>query len=392
MRIALVTDNFYPEIGGIQESIMLNARTLGELGHRVAIFAPSASEADFRVSHLPVKEIDLGPNVCVERIFSFSVPSNTQQSRLVPPTLVSLRRMRAFKPDVIHTQGFFGLGLDVLWAKKILGVPFVGTNHWAIGEFNMYSFIDPERFARWSTKAVTWYYNHCDFMSAPSQSVITEMVKFGLRIPHEVVSNPIDTVVFRPPQPGMKETLKQKFKFSRATMVYAGRFALEKYIDVLIRALAIVAKDVPEAILALAGHGSDRPRLEALARELSVADKVRFLGTLSKPDLAEAFQAADVFTIASTSETQCMALLQAMNCGLPSVVVNWRAFPEYVTPERGFLARVHDPVDFAAKLKTVFEDDALRARLGQSAEPFAKNFSAASVAHEWERIYSMYRR
>ena len=81
MRIAFFTDSFYPELGGIQDSILLTARALGERGHTVVLYAPSASPRDFRLAGLPVKEVDLGERVQVRRLFSVPVPSSTGQSR-----------------------------------------------------------------------------------------------------------------------------------------------------------------------------------------------------------------------------------------------------------------------------------------------------------------------
>ena len=96
-------------------------------------------------------------------------------------------------------------------------------------------------------------------------------------------------------------------------------------------------------MLALAGHGSARRQLEALANNLGVASRVRFLGTLSAASLAEACQSADIFATASTSETQCMALLQAMSTGLPAVGARSRALVEYIPPDAGLLAEPATP-------------------------------------------------
>ena len=390
MKIALITDNFYPEIGGIQDSVMLLARELGARGHVVRIYAAKPREEDFAVAHLPVGEIDLGASVSVERVPAISVPSPTQQSRLVIPTFSRWRRLKAFAPDIVHTHGFFGLGLEALRVKRALRVPLVGTNHWAISEFGTYTILNASLFARMSIGYVVWYYNHCSFVSGPSESVLTEMAAHGLTAPHEVVSNPIDTKIFRPVSSEDAVKLKKKLGFSGHVFIYAGRFGVEKNIDVLVRALLHVCKEIPTATLALAGHGSDRPRLESLARNLSVADRVRFLGTLSKRDLAEAYQASEVFAIASTSETQSMVLLQAMNCGIPAVAVKWRSFEEYVPADTGLLVTPGDSKAFAAKLIALFRDSERRSRMGQQAALFAQKFSAESIAEHWENIYAMH--
>src|SRR3989338_952310 len=315
MRIALAIDFFYPELGGMQDSVALLAEELGKRGHIVDIYVPRASHRDYKVANLPERELDLGKNVSIKRIFSIPIPSPTNQSRLIIPTFI--RWLGMHKPDVIHTNSFYGIGMEMLSASHMLKVPLIGTNHFAVTEYAMYfPSIKPERFKRWSLRGVVWYFNHCDFVSAPSQSNLDEMKANGLKSASKVISNPIDTHIFHTPAEGERQTLKKKFGFSDVTMIYAGKFAPEKYVDDLIRTLPHIISVIPDAMLVLAGHGSERQKLEELSRSLGVFEHVKFTGTLTKRELADAFRAADMFVSASTSETQSMVLFQAMSCGL----------------------------------------------------------------------------
>lgn len=388
MRIAVFTDSFYPELGGIQDSVLAMNRALGERGHEILVFAPAPGPRDYALASLPVGEIDLGKNVRLRRLFSLPIPSSTRQSRLLLPTGRTWRELATFRPDIVHTHTFLGAGWEAVSVARRLRVPLVGTNHWAIGEFGAYIPFAAALFARTSVKAVTWYYNRCAIVTGPSRSVVDEMQAFGLRRPSTVVSNPIDTVMFRPPTPTEKITLKSRLGFSNATILYAGRLAIEKNIDVLIRALALLKHSVPEVMLALAGHGTARGRLEQLALELDVAHRVKFLGTLDKTALADAYRAADVFSIASTSETQSMVLLQAMSSGLPAVGARWRALAENIPSVAGFLAQPGKPEDFAAKLATILTQPSLKESMGNHATQIALRFSIENVINAWEKIYA----
>lgn len=388
MKIAVFTDFFYPELGGIQDSAALLAQTLGKRGHTVEIYAPSTSEKEYRVTGAPAGELDLGKNVRVRRTFSFPFPSPTMQSRIVPPTFLRWRTLKEFNPDIIHTHTFFGLGIEALFSSRRLGVPVVGTNHFAVTEYPMYvPVLDPATFIRLGVKAVTWYYNHCDFVTTPSQWLSDDMTRWGLRVPRRVISNPVDTSVFCPAQPAERVELKEKLGFTGPTMIYAGKFSPEKYVDVLVRTLPVICREIPDVTLALAGHGSERPRLEKIARELGVEKKMRFLGTLTKPDLVQAFQAADVFVSGSTSENQSMVLLQAMNCGLPAVGADSKSFRECIPIDTGFLAQPHAPRDFAEKLVPILTDTALRSKMGEAAIRFGRESSTENVANKWEEVY-----
>lgn len=388
MRVAVFTDSFHPELGGIQDAVLTLTRALGERGHDIVVHAPAAAPRDYRLAGIPPGEPDLGPTVTVKRLFALPVPSSTGQSRLLLPTWQRWRELARFRPDVIHTHTFLGAGWEALHAARRLGVPLVGTNHWAVSAFGGYAPVAGGWLADAASQAVTGYYNRCAFVTGPSRSVLDEMVAAGLRRPHGVVSNPIDTDGFRPAAPGEKQALKQRFGFSDATLLYAGRLAIEKNIDVLVWALSLVARQVPSALLAIAGHGSERGRLGQLARELGVRERVRFLGTLPQPALADALRAADVFAIASTSETQSMVLLQAMACGVPAVGARSRALPESIASDTGLLAEPGDADDFARQLLTLLLQPALRARMGERASLSAQRFGIAGVVGGWERIYA----
>ncbi|TKI04599.1 glycosyltransferase [Martelella alba] len=391
MRIAVFTDSFFPELGGIQDSVLCSCRELGKRGHEILLFAPRATAHDYRVAGLPEREVDAGRAVEIRRLLSLPVPSSTGQSRLLVPTGRRWRQLRAFAPDVIHAHTFLGAGLEALHASRRLAVPLVGTNHWAIGEFYGYTPFSAAFFRKISVRAVTAFYNRCAMVTGPSHSVIDEMCAFGLRRPHSVVSNPVDTLRFCPLSESDRALLKRKKGFSPSTIVYAGRLADEKKIDVLIRALPRVIDQVPDAMLALAGHGSAHRRLEQLARQLGVSERVRFLGTLDKAALADVFHAADIFANASTSETQSMVLMQAMSAGLPAVGARWRALPEYIDGQSGLLAEPGDDADFARKLTQLLCNPTLRKQMGEHAASKTQLFSIATVTSRWEELYDQIR-
>lgn len=392
MRIAMFTDNFYPELGGIQDSVMASARELGRRGDEVMILAPSAAARDYRRGGLAAAEPALGPRVTVQRLPAVGVPSSTGQSRLLLPRpfLPPARRwpgLAAFAPEVIHTHTFLGAGIEALAASRRLGVKLVGTNHWAVAGFSLYAPIARNTVARWACRAVAGYYNRCAWTSAPSQATLAEMRAHGFRGAAAVVSNPIDTGHFHPAEAAERPGLKAEFGLSGACVVHAGRLGREKQVDVLIRALPALARAVPEAMLALAGHGTARPELEALARELGVAERVRFLGTLDHATLARLFRASDAVAIASTSESQGMALLQAMACGLPAVGARHGPLIQYIPPQTGLLAEPGQPEAFAAALAQVLGEPAARAAMGGAAASWAAGFGLPAVVDSWQAVY-----
>ena len=105
-------------------------------------------------------------------------------------------------------------------------------------------------------------------------------------------------------------------------MLTASRLATWKRVDRAVRALPRVRAWVPGATLLVAGDGEERARLEALARQLGVADAVRFLGAIPHTDVVRAMHAADVFLAVADLSNVGNPLLEAMACGMCIVAVD----------------------------------------------------------------------
>ncbi|MFO0760140.1 MAG: glycosyltransferase family 4 protein [Byssovorax sp.] len=141
-----------------------------------------------------------------------------------------------------------------------------------------------------------------------------------------------------------------------------------KGVDQVIRALPIIARDIPDVRYAVVGTGGDRPRLEALARELGVADRVEFRGRVSAEALAHAYAECALFVMPSAKEGFGIVFLEAALFGKPSIAGNHGGSPEVV--EDGVTGRLvtYDDVPGFAKVATEMLGDPRRLRdMGQAA-------------------------
>ena len=135
--------------------------------------------------------------------------------------------------------------------------------------------------------------------------------------------------------------------------------------DVLLRALALLPP-TPSLVLLLAGDGPGRGRLEQLALELGVTERVRFLGQVMAT--APVYRAADILVHPSRNEGFGLVLAEAGGFGLPVVASRVGGIPEVVVDgETGLLVPKEDPAALAAALGRLVADPGLRARLGQAA-------------------------
>jgi glycosyltransferase involved in cell wall biosynthesis len=105
---------------------------------------------------------------------------------------------------------------------------------------------------------------------------------------------------------------------------------------------------LPGVKLLIAGRGPELKRLEALALETGVQDRVTFLGPVAQPDLKRYYNACDAMVLASSREGWANVLLESMACGTPVVASNVWGTPEVVAaPEAGVLMEDRTPEKLA---------------------------------------------
>jgi glycosyltransferase involved in cell wall biosynthesis len=149
-------------------------------------------------------------------------------------------------------------------------------------------------------------------------------------------------------------------------ILFLGVLRYYKGLDVLIRAMARVT-----GRLLIAGRGPKRADLEALTRELGLADRVTFLGEVSESERRLLLHACDVFALPSIDRSEAfgIAQLEAMACGKPVVSSDLPTGVRLVNQDgvTGMLVLPGNPDALAGALNTLLEDDALRTGLGKAA-------------------------
>jgi glycosyltransferase involved in cell wall biosynthesis len=140
-----------------------------------------------------------------------------------------------------------------------------------------------------------------------------------------------------------------------------------KGIDVLIRTAQLVCRELPNAVFVIAGSLYERDyseEIKTMVRSLGLEKNVKLLGFIGDP--VPLLKMSDAFCLLSRSEGFCNALLEAMACGVPSVVTRVGGNPEAITDgENGFLVPVEDEAAAAEKLLTLLRDPEQGARIGE---------------------------
>lgn len=147
--------------------------------------------------------------------------------------------------------------------------------------------------------------------------------------------------------------------------------------DVMLRAWGRVREKVPGAVYVVVGDGDDRPRLEALARQLGLGDSVCFAGAVSEDVLAACYEACEVFAMpartvldlrAPQGEGFGIVFLEAMAHGKPVVAPRFGAPSEFVRhAEHGLLVDPEDPASVAQALIDLLTSPERAGRMGRAA-------------------------
>jgi len=159
--------------------------------------------------------------------------------------------------------------------------------------------------------------------------------------------------------------------------------------DLLLQAFALLPPSAfhsqPELVprLRFVGDGDDRARLESLARELRVADRVEFSGRLSDADLRRAFADCTCFALPSTGEGFGLVYLEALATGRPCVGLHATAVPELVGPQTGVLAEPDNPAALAAALAECLARFWDPAELRQAALCYSYPHLVTALATAW---------
>jgi len=385
MRIAIFSDTFPPQVNGVASVVRDSANMLASMGHDVAVFTvgdknrkeTTASGATFDVINLP----------------SLSVPKFIYRGGdfafALPPGFGTLRALKKFKPDIIHTHTPFTAGWGAVFGKKLCGVPLIGTHHTFYDDYLKHVKIDYAWGRKFSWQYTVAYYNRADVVTSPSRVLGADLAHYGLTRRLEIMPNPVNVEFFVPATSAAeKKKLKQRFGAGKRSAVYMGRISYEKDIDQAIRAFSSAARHIPDATLMIVGDGPERKKLELLAKKLGIEKKIIFTGMLHREDLRDALRANDVFVTASRSENMPVSVIEAMACGLPVASVRAKGIPEIVDHgKNGLLVEPDCPEKLGAAIVQLFSSPTDLQKKSRTSRKLANRYSHKNITEAMVGLY-----
>lgn len=392
MKIAMMTNNYKPFIGGVPISVERLTEGLRALGHEVTVFAPA---------YEGVKEEE---NVVRCRSFQ-----KKNMDGMSCPGFYSAEIEEKFQEipfDVIHVHHPMLMGTMALYFGKKYRIPVVYTYHTRYEEylhyFKAYHWLqklsEQEAFLGLShvtnagkklvLKAMKLFTNQCDLVFAPTENMKNYLLQNGTRSAVRVLPTGLDSFSYEEDQEKSAEIRKSCIKDKKFLLCSVSRLEKEKNMEFLIKGTARLKEKMGDCFrLLLIGDGNERKALEELCKRLGLEDTVIFVGKVPNEEIKNYQFASDLFLFASKSETQGIVLLEAMAAGNPVAAVKASGVMDVVKNEENGLMTAEDVEEWSSCIERVLSDSSFYKNLKEGARETARTYHADRIARQAEDFY-----
>jgi phosphatidyl-myo-inositol alpha-mannosyltransferase len=368
MKIGIVTEYYYPLLGGISENVHNTRTRLEKLGHEVAIVT-SSHRSTRRAAGAGGSTVERG----VIRIGrSVPVYSNGSFAHMTVGLGLEKRLRNVLdreRFDILHLHSPMVPTLPLL-ALLGPGSPRVGTFHTYFEGNLVYSALNGN---------LQRTVDRLDGQIAVSGTCIEALGRY-FRLNARVIPNGVDTDEFNPEVPPLEQ-----YADCARNLLFLSRFDPRNGLRLMLRAFGIVKAEVPDARLIVVGDGPLRRYYSRFVPSAHERD-VHFVGRV-KAQRARYYASCDVFCSPVMKASFGVTLLEAMASGKPIVATENRGYRELLGPDEGILTPAADPKAFARAIIELLKDDAMRRRMGASGRTKAMRYSWDAVVEEIAAYY-----
>lgn len=381
MNIAIFTDTYLPDLNGVATSSRILHDELVKHGHHVLVVTTELpSGSDYQDDALTVRI----PGIDIKKLYGYR--ASTIYS------FDGMKEIREFMPDVIHVQTEFGVGIFGRIVGEILNVPVCYTYHTMWTDYSHYLSRGVKPIDVVMKKIIEKiskiYGNSCAQLIVPSQKTADELSSYGIEKNMNVIGTGLVLDHFSPQHRNEEiiQDIQKTYELDdHFVILFLGRIAQEKSIDVLIEAMEDIIKEREDALLLIVGGGPSLSTLKDLVKEKGLEDCVIFTGPKDSKLVPQYYHVADAFVSASTSETQGLTYIEAMASGLPVFARYDRNLEDVIkNGENGFFFETKE--ELIEELVSFDEEDK---RISQQALIDSQQFSSEIF---YEKILAVYQK
>ncbi|XP_014664496.1 PREDICTED: phosphatidylinositol N-acetylglucosaminyltransferase subunit A-like [Priapulus caudatus] len=353
--ICMVSDFFFPNMGGVESHIYQLSQCLLARGHKVIVVTHAYGDRTgvrfltngLKVYYLPIKVFY---NQCVLPTLFTSLPLIRE---------ICIRE----QVTVLHGHSAFStLAHESMFHARLMNVKAVFTDHSLFGFADASSIITNQLL-----KIALAGCNHviCVSHTSKENTVLRASLKPEMV---SVIPNAVDCTAFTP-DPSQRDK-------NKLTLVVVSRLVYRKGTDLLAAIIPVVCRRHPDVQFLIGGDGPKRIVLEEVRERHELHDRVCLLGSLEHSQVREVLVKGSIFVNMSLTEAFCMAIVEAASCGLQVVSTRVGGVPEVLPPD---LIRLAQPnvTSLLAEIESAIAD----CRRGTNLDPY--------VVHE--RVKALYR-
>lgn len=387
MRILHVFSALSPRYGWALDMMTNLCGQQAQKGHEVNVFSTNIDWE--RTLDVPLGQPVLVNGVKVEYFPVQNLPASLLRRFAFSWPIAQALWHRVKEFDIVHVHGLYLFpALVASYSCRVAGIPYIISPHGVLDPFThrknrIIKNICLALFARRDL-------NHAAAVHFMTQGELEWAKAFGVTAPAVVINWAIDFDRYRRiPPPGAFSSRYPAVEGKRL-IVYLGRIAYSKGLDLLARAFGRVARTHQDTYLILVGpdHEGYGAKVKSLLSEEGVLERTILTGMVSEQEKIEALWVAEVFVLPSYVEGFGIAMIEAMACERPVVITRGSCMQHEVTQADAGLVVNCEVDDLAQALTRMLDDPELRQQMGQNGKNLVEaKFTWPRVAEEMLNAY-----
>ncbi|MBI4513003.1 MAG: glycosyltransferase family 4 protein [Gemmatimonadetes bacterium] len=362
MRILMQCIYFPPEVGGLESHVYTLCRELVRRGERVRMITSRSRPG--------LRRRETMDGIEVHRVW---MPARRPAGWVAHAVATApLHRRLAADADLFHAQTF--AAAPPAWpSQRRYRRPLVLSLHTS-------HFLLRARRPLWRP-ILRRIIASADAVFTASREILEVALSLYPHPRAEVLLNAVDTEAFCPGAGVLPAT-------DRPRVVVPRRLFPKNGVEYFVRAMPLIVRHRDDVEAVVVGDGPEFERLQRLARELCVADRVRFLGSKAHAEMPAFLRSAHLVVIPSLMEASSVAALEAMACGVPVAASRVGGLPEIIDDGVGALFDPGRPESIAEAVVALLADPAGLARKGEAArQQVVEGFSLARLVDRHLEVY-----
>ena len=398
MRIAMLTNNYKPFLGGVPISIERLSNGLREQGHEVFIFAPSYENQVNEENVIRYKSLK---------------EDNKITGKFAVPNIFDLNIERKFKElniDIIHVHHPMLIGWTAIYLGKKYNIPVTFTYHTRYEEYlhniKLYDALDNRKnrdkgilnniendiltFTKETLvpKGVKTFSNMCDMIFAPTKEIKNYLEEINVNTNINVMPTGLEDTHFIGDESRTREIRDKYIDDKKYLFCTVSRLTKEKNVEFIIDGIKRLKEKVGDIFkLLIIGDGPLKEELKEKVSNLGIKSNVEFLNNIPNKNIGDYYRACDLFLFASKSETQGIVLIEAMAAKNPVVAVRGTGVVDIVENEINGFMTDEDIDEWSDKIASLLNNRISLKKMSIRAYNTALNYSSEKIAKIAEKSY-----